>query len=129
MQQFSKEAILKLGIANPIVEAHIIAQRTTPGITWESMLQSLVIELHRQIHISQKKIEHLSTIIQEADEEIGRLRRDCSEAYQVVGCGMLMEPVEYTQGDVERALDNLIAAANGEARPHDDLLPWPKVVG
>lgn len=58
--------------------------------------------------------------------EVERLRRDCAEAYQVVGAGMLGEPCSYTQADVERALDNLSAAANGEPRPHDDLLPWPR---
>lgn len=60
------------------------------------------------------------------DIEIDRLRADCAEAYQVVGAGMLGEPCEYTQADVERALDNLSAAANGAPRPHADLLPWPK---
>jgi hypothetical protein len=58
--------------------------------------------------------------------EIERLRRDCAEAYQVIGAGMLLAPVPYTQDDVARALDNLSAAANGDPRPHDDLLPWPK---
>jgi hypothetical protein len=57
--------------------------------------------------------------------EVERLRRDCSEAYQVLGkiaarAGMFKHP------DVERALDNLSAAMVGEPRPHDDLLPWPK---
>jgi hypothetical protein len=36
---------------------------------------------------------------------------------------MFGEPCAYTQDDVERALDNLIAAAEGEPRTHDDLLP------
>jgi hypothetical protein len=58
--------------------------------------------------------------------EIERLRRDCGEAYQVIGAGMFLDPVAYTQDDVERAMDNLNAAANGAPRPHDDLLPWPK---
>lgn len=60
------------------------------------------------------------------DAELERLRQDCGEAYQVIGAGMLGEPVTYAQADVERALDNLSAAANGEPRPHEDLLPWPK---
>ena len=58
--------------------------------------------------------------------EIDRLREDCAEAYQVIGAAMLGEPVTYTEDDVERALDNLSAAANGTQRPHVDLLPWPK---
>lgn len=58
--------------------------------------------------------------------EIERLRRDCAEAYQVVGAGMWGKPCDYFQWDVERALDNLLAAAEGKPRPHDDLLPWPK---
>ena len=58
--------------------------------------------------------------------EIKRLRRDCAEAYQVIGAGMLGEPCAYTQDDVERALDNLLAASEGHQRPHDDLLPWPQ---
>lgn len=60
--------------------------------------------------------------------EIKRLRRDCAEAYQVIGCGMLGEPHPgITQKDVERALDNLSAAMRGLPRPHEDLLPWPGV--
>ena len=59
-------------------------------------------------------------------EKIGRLQRDCGEAYQVIGAGMLGTNCVFTQSDVARALDNLSAAANGELRPHDDLLPWPK---
>ena len=68
------------------------------------------------------------TRIKALTREVERLRRDCAEAYQVIGAG-LMEPVSpHTQDDVERALDNLIAAANGDPRPHDDLLPWPRVI-
>lgn len=59
-------------------------------------------------------------------EKIERLQRDCGEAYQVIGAGMLGIQCVFTQSDVARALDNLSAAANGEPRPHDDLLPWPK---
>jgi hypothetical protein len=61
--------------------------------------------------------------------EVERLRRDCYEAYQIVGIA-LMDPVTpHTQDDVERVLDNLGAAANGDPRPHDDLLPWPAPSG
>ena len=62
----------------------------------------------------------------EAAGVIERLREDCGEAYQVVGSGMYGDPCPYTDSDVERVLDNLSAAANGDPRPHDDLLPWPR---
>lgn len=61
--------------------------------------------------------------------EIDRLRRDCAEAYQVMGAVLLnqvYEPVRYTEEDAVRALDNLWAAASGTPRPHEDLLPWPQ---
>lgn len=61
-----------------------------------------------------------------AYNEMMKLRGDCAEAYQVVGAGMWGDPCPYTQRDVERALDNLSAAANGMPRPHADLLPWPQ---
>lgn len=59
--------------------------------------------------------------------EVQRLRRDCGEAYQIVGhmLGIDEFVIRFTDDDVERALDNLAAAANGLPRPHDDLLPWP----
>ena len=57
--------------------------------------------------------------------ELERLRRDCAEAYQVLGA-ISTQPCAHTARDVERALDNLCAAAEGKPRPHDDLLPWPK---
>jgi len=63
---------------------------------------------------------------EEMQLEIERLRRDCAEAYQVIGVGMLSPTEPFTQADVKRALDNLNAAVNGDRRPHDDLLPWPK---
>lgn len=67
--------------------------------------------------------------LERLNAEVERLRRDCAEAYQVIGAGMFLDTSQYTQADVERALDNLSAAANGEPRPHDDLLPWPKQDG
>lgn len=123
MQQYDKNDIIKLAEINPLIKAHIEAHRTTPGFTWESMLQSLVINLDRQVR---GYIKTLDEACRNHLKSQKRLRRDCSEAYQVIGAGMLMEPCKYTQDDVERALDNLIAAANGDERPHDDLLPWPK---
>lgn len=77
-----------------------------------------------------KLIERLraakTTLATEAADAIARLRDDCGEAYQVIGAGMLSDPCAYTEGDVERALDNLIAACNGDPKPHHDLLPWPR---
>lgn len=60
-------------------------------------------------------------------DEVRRLREDCAEAYQVCGAAMLCPgEVKWTDDDAVRVLDNLSAAANGEPRPHDDLLPWPR---
>lgn len=50
-----------------------------------------------------------------------RLQEDCAEAYQVVGA---LAGDRFSDPDVTKALDNLSAAANGEPRPHDDLLPF-----
>ena len=54
--------------------------------------------------------------------EVERLRRDCAEAYQVIGAlacraGLLHHPA------VGKALENLDAATRGDPRPHADLLP------
>lgn len=54
--------------------------------------------------------------------EVERLRRDCAEAYQVIGAlaeraGLLQYPA------VVKALENLDAATRGDQRPHADLLP------
>jgi hypothetical protein len=39
-----------------------------------------------------------------------------------------MDPsTPYTEDDVVRVLDNMVAAANGDPRPHEDLLPWPRI--
>lgn len=59
-----------------------------------------------------------------AADEITRLRRDCAELYQVIG--VLTEPHGDLSGDAQcvKALDNASAAADGEKRPHDDLLPF-----
>ena len=49
--------------------------------------------------------------------EIARLRRDCAEMYQVIGVLANGRPVL-------KVLNNALAAANGQPRPHDDLLPF-----
>jgi hypothetical protein len=85
-------------------------------------LSRLHAELERE-RVTRQQAQHE---LAQTCEELQRLRRDCAEAYQVIGAGMFGEPCAYTQDDVERALNNLIAAAEGEPRPHDDLLPWPK---
>jgi len=73
------------------------------------------------------QIETLTRRLAEADAEIYRLRHDCGEAYQVIGCMSFdSENRRWTDDDEIRALDNLSAAANGMPRPHNDLLPWPK---
>jgi len=45
MRVFTKKDIKKLGLRNPIVRAHLDAQRYTRGITFEQMLISLVVHL------------------------------------------------------------------------------------
>lgn len=61
------------------------------------------------------------------EEELDRLRRDCAEAYQVIGAMASTDvPLNLDHPDVIRALDNMSAAANKQPRPHDDLLPFPK---
>lgn len=58
------------------------------------------------------------------------LQRDCSEAYQAVGrianaLGWWDMPTDHPwYRPIEKLLDNLSAAANGEPRPHDNLLPF-----
>ena len=53
------------------------------------------------------------------NEVIEELQRDCAEAYQVIGA-LGGDNLEY----VEKALDNLLAAASGSPRPYNDLLPF-----
>ena len=75
------------------------------------------------------ELDSLARERDEANAEIERLRRDCAEAYQVVGtlsC-VLLDSENVSSEDITKALDNLIAAANGEPRPHDDLLPFPAI--
>jgi dihydroorotase len=56
---------------------------------------------------------------------IDNLRNVCADVYQVVGALSHYANVFCTK-DIERALDNLAAAADGRRIPHKDLLPWPK---
>ena len=69
-----------------------------------------------------------SNVVVRLRNEIERLQADCAEAYQVVGHMLRLgeKLPRWTDDDVERALDNLWAAASGKKRPHHDLLPWPK---
>lgn len=77
------------------------------------------------INLSGKSRRYINTLIAEQATEISRLRRDCAEAYQVVG--VLAEHYgAFDTDDVTRALDNLSDAGNGRPRRHDDLLPWPR---
>jgi hypothetical protein len=55
--------------------------------------------------------------------EIKRLRRDCSELYQVIGT-MAEHCPDAGNPAIIKALDNASAAAAGTPRPHDDLLPF-----
>lgn len=61
-------------------------------------------------------------------EKNQKLEKACAETYQVLGQLLLFDDVypEYTNHDIERALDNLVAAINNEPEPHEDLIPWPK---
>jgi len=56
-------------------------------------------------------------------DEIKRLRRDCGDAYQVIGY-LASEANLFETKEVEKALDNMFAAASGLARPHENLLPF-----
>jgi hypothetical protein len=56
-------------------------------------------------------------------EEIDRLREDCAQAYQVIGV-LAHQAGVFDHPDTVKALDNMHAAADGEPRPHADLLPF-----
>ena len=45
MQMYTRDHIEKLGLSDPIVRAHLDAQRYVRGITWEQMMLSLVVSL------------------------------------------------------------------------------------
>lgn len=57
------------------------------------------------------------------DSELDRLRRECAEAYMVVGALADMAEVFETDA-VEKVLDNLSAASHGDKRVHDEVLPF-----
>jgi hypothetical protein len=65
-----------------------------------------------------------------AAAEIDRLRSDCAEAYQAVGVlanvvgWWEMPPDHPWHAPIEKLLNNLSAAAEGEPRKHHDLLPF-----
>lgn len=60
---------------------------------------------------------------EDAAKEIERLRRDCSELYQVIGT-MAEHCPDPSDPAIVKALDNASDAANGDPRRHDDLLPF-----
>ena len=68
----------------------------------------------------------LPTSLVAAHLEIDRLRSACAEAYQVMGVALLGDKRCWSDEDAGRALDNIVAAANGETCPHQDILPWPR---
>lgn len=79
----------------------------------------------RLVDALQAEIRRKDADIEELRAENERLREDCADLYQIVAAAMLDDdPVEYTEADVVRVLDNLSAAASGEPRPHK-LQPWP----
>lgn len=58
-----------------------------------------------------------------------RLEAACNEAYQVLGITLLTANggiPKYTNEDVKRILDNLLAAVNNRPLPHSDILQWKK---
>ena len=57
------------------------------------------------------------------EDEVERLRRDCSELYQVIGT-MAEHCPNPTDPAIVKALDNASAASAGKPRRHDDLLPF-----
>jgi vesicle coat complex subunit len=80
--------------------------------------------------MTNKNITQTETAV---EQEIERLRHDCAEAYEAVG--FLVDCLGYwnmsaddpRHEQITKLLDNLFAAADGEKRPYDDLLPfgWP----
>lgn len=78
-----------------------------------------IARLRLEVERLRELLGHAQTALLLQQKEIERLRRDCGEAYQIVGAlGSADDPA------VDKALDNLHAAAEGRSRPHDDLLPF-----
>lgn len=72
---------------------------------------------------AREALEQITDYLAGENAEIARLRRDCAELYQVIG--VLAEPHADLNGrPVLKVLNNALAAANGQPRPHDDLLPF-----
>lgn len=69
---------------------------------------------------------NLPETLDAAHTEIERLRTACAEAYQVMGIALTGDSRSWTDADAARALDNILAAAEGQPCPHADLLPWPR---
>jgi hypothetical protein len=59
-----------------------------------------------------------------AHHEIERLREDCAAIYQAVGA-LASSAGLFETDSARRLLDYLWAAANGETRPGEPLLPFP----
>jgi hypothetical protein len=80
------------------------------------------------VRTSQPIVDGSETI--EPETPIARLERDCSEAYQAVGTmanalGWWEMAAEHPWHlPIEKLLDNLSKAAEGDPRPHEDLLPF-----
>lgn len=78
------------------------------------------------IRASGRTTTHGAILLAEVDRLtalVDDLRRDCSELYQVVGA-LAYAPRQFDDQQITKALDNAWAAAQGEPRPHDDLLPF-----
>lgn len=60
------------------------------------------------------EVNELKARIKELEDRINVLQNVCGEAYQLAGC--------FNKSPIE-ALDNLLAAAQGEPIPHETFLP------
>lgn len=61
--------------------------------------------------------------IQEMARELVELRALCGEVYQVVGV-LAHQADVFSTPEVDRAMNNLVAAINGSPLPHETLLPF-----
>lgn len=123
-------------LAFPDLYAQHVRAMTVEGLHDKAEIAIQLAWRDSQLSALQQQNESLAARLQaaeargaELERERDELRRDCGEAYQVVGAAMLgelHERVDFTDDDTVRALDNLSAACCGRPRPHDDLLPWPK---